>query len=197
MKIKTESRLPTKWGSFRVVAYGESETYSPDLALISGDISTLKLPLVRIHSECMTGDVFGSSRCDCGPQLAYSMQRIGESGGVLVYLRQEGRGIGLIEKLKAYNLQDQGLDTAEANVQLGHQIDDRSFEKGIEILLDLAISRLVLLTNNPDKIESIRQSTIELVDVEPVIISPNEENYQYLLTKQERMGHHLHLNGDH
>ncbi len=194
MERQAESRLPTQWGEFRVVAYGESDAYSPHLALISGELAHLPTPLVRIHSECMTGDVFGSLRCDCGEQLAVSMNMIGEKGGIIIYLRQEGRGIGLIEKLKAYNLQDEGMDTADANLHLGHEVDGRSFEIAVEILEDLDVHQINLLTNNPEKIDAIAKSSIELVKVAPLIIPAQKENYQYLLTKQSRMGHMLHLN---
>lgn len=145
----------------------------------------------RIHSECMTGDVFGSRRCDCGEQLKASMAHFEAHGGVLIYLRQEGRGIGLIEKMKAYNLQDQGLDTIEANLALGHHSDARDFNPAIEILQDLGIDRIRLLTNNPEKVKVFEGSPVEVVERLPISIAPNSDSAPYLETKRTGMGHFL------
>ncbi len=147
--------------------------------------------LVRIHSECMTGDLFGSHRCDCGEQLDQSLHLVAGRGGVVIYLRQEGRGIGLINKLKAYNLQDQGLNTADANTHLGFEVDARQYDLALEILSDLGIRQIHLLTNNPDKIEAIEHSDIEIVSRVPLIIPPRTENRAYLETKRALMGHLL------
>lgn len=149
--------------------------------------------MVRIHSECMTGDVFHSRRCDCGEQLAKAIEMAAENGGVVIYLRQEGRGIGLINKLKAYNLQDTGLNTADANTHLGFDVDGRQYDLAVEILNDLGIRRIHLLTNNPLKIEAIEHSDIEIVSRIPLVIEPKKENHSYLKTKRELMGHLLNI----
>lgn len=146
---------------------------------------------VRIHSECMTGDVFGSTRCDCGEQLATSLRYIEEHGGVLVYLRQEGRGIGLVNKMKAYNLQDQGMDTIVANHHLGFHADLRTYETAIEILKHLGISRINLITNNPDKLDAFKASGITIESRIPILIDPRPENRTYLDTKKNALGHLL------
>ena len=152
--------------------------------------------LVRIHSECFTGDVLGSRRCDCGEQLHLAMERIAAEGrGVVVYLRQEGRGIGLLDKLKAYNLQDQGYDTVEANLILGHQADEREYDVGVAILRDLGVQSVRLLTNNPEKIEALERLGMPVVERVPVVASVHEENRRYLETKARRMRHLLDLGG--
>ncbi len=160
-------------------------------ALISKELNISNPVLVRVHSECITGDLFWSKRCDCGQQLNESMRRISEEGGVLVYLRQEGRGIGIINKLKAYNLQDNGLDTAEANIALGFPIDQREFNVAIKILNELGITRIKLLTNNPEKVSAMNTTTIDVVTREKIIIPPCSDNLRYLRTKQNEMGHML------
>lgn len=196
MKRQAETKIPTTWGELHIVAYAEQEFDQPHLALMSGYPFETKVPWVRMHSECMTGDTFGSLKCDCGEQLHYSLDKIQNQGGIIIYLRQEGRGIGLINKLRAYELQrTKGLDTIESNTHLGFVPDDRDYHLAIEILQDLEVDKIRLLTNNPDKIDAIEQSPIELVSVEPVIINPHKENYGYLLTKQNEMGHLLNLNG--
>lgn len=190
MRRLVESLLPTLWGTFRIFAYGKSETDThPQVVMISEHLDTNKPVLLRIHSECMTGDLFGSLRCDCGEQLHEALRRIAKEGGLVIYLRQEGRGIGLTNKLKAYNLQDQGLNTAEANTHLGFEVDARSYQMAIDILQDLGISQVRLLTNNPEKLSALESSPIEVVGREPLVISPKEENEAYLETKKKLMGH--------
>jgi GTP cyclohydrolase II len=184
--------IPTKWGNFNLIAYGNDEKDAmPHLAFLHEKLSGKEDVLVRIHSECMTGDVFESLRCECGFQLRKSFKMVSEKGGIVVYLRQEGRGIGLIEKLKAYELQDKGLNTVEANVKLGHAPDARSFDLGIQILEDLGIISIRLLTNNPDKIKAIEDSTIQLKERIPLIIEPTENNKDYMETKKKLLGHML------
>ena len=191
MKKQEETFIPTKWGDFRMLAYGEEGEYSPHIAFIHGELTGPVL--TRIHSECITGDVFGSVRCDCGEQLDYAMEKIGKEGGILIYLRQEGRGIGILNKMQAYNLQDQGLDTVEANLQLGFHADDRSYEEALYIYRDLNITQVRLMTNNPEKLAAFEGSGIEVVSREPVLIPPRSENKGYLLTKKSSMGHMLDL----
>ena len=192
MKAMSKATIPTDWGTYEIVAYGDhADDQMPHLAMIHEKTKDREGVLVRIHSECMTGDLFQSHRCECGAQLHRSLELISEHGGILVYLRQEGRGIGLIEKLKAYELQDQGLDTVEANVRLGHAPDERSFDLGIQILNDLDIRSIRLLTNNPDKIKAIEESTIELLERVPIIIEPGASNKHYMQTKKKVLGHLL------
>ncbi len=171
----TETRLPSKWGIFTMVAYANEPAEMPHLAMIRQDTDLDKPVLVRVHSECMTGDVFGSARCDCGEQLEESMKQAGQNGGVVLYLRQEGRGIGLINKMKAYNLQDQGLDIAQANTCLGFDVDSRNFDLAIDILEGLGIRKIRLMTNNPEKLAAFKGSSIEVVERVPVIIPPKAE----------------------
>lgn len=165
----------------------------PHVAFVAdGFDPTLPVP-VRIHSECMTGDVFSSRRCDCGEQLHISLRIAAERGGVVIYLRQEGRGIGLINKLKAYNLQDAGLNTAEANTHLGFDVDARQYECAVAILQDLGIHSVELITNNPDKVDALRRSPIQVAKRIPLVIEPQADNLEYLQTKQDLMGHLLGL----
>ncbi|MBK9735013.1 MAG: GTP cyclohydrolase II [Saprospiraceae bacterium] len=187
-----KANLPTKWGHFNIYAFSEShEEPSPDLALVHVDIDKNSIVAVRIHSECITGDLFGSKRCDCGDQLDMSMKLISEQKGMLIYLRQEGRGIGLINKLEAYNLQDNGLDTFEANVHLGFEPDDRDFNTAVDIMNDLGIKKIDLITNNPEKIAAIESSSIILNSRIPIIIPTKKENERYMKAKQTHMGHLL------
>lgn len=189
---QVQAELPTKWGNFIIYAYAQNrEEQQPHIALIHKDVDKKQSVAVRIHSECITGDLFGSRRCDCGEQFEQSMKIIGENKGLMIYLRQEGRGIGLINKLDAYNLQDKGLDTFEANVHLGFEPDERDFQIAIEILNDLNINEIDLITNNPDKIAAIDRSDIRLVRRIPVIIPSKSENERYLKVKQDVMGHLL------
>jgi 3,4-dihydroxy 2-butanone 4-phosphate synthase/GTP cyclohydrolase II len=188
----TEASLPTKYGEFKVVAYQSVLDGREHIALVKGDLSGKANVLVRMHSECMTGDVFGSMRCDCGEQLAAAMRRIDEEGlGAIVYLRQEGRGIGLGNKLRAYRLQDQGLDTVEANAELGFKPDLRDYGIGAQILLDLGLHSIRLLTNNPRKIVGLDGYDIEVTGREPLLITPGEHNERYLDTKRAKLGHIL------
>lgn len=192
MKRQAEANLPTEWGEFEIIAYSDNENdWMPHLAMISKNTDLKKTVNIRIHSECITGDLFHSKRCDCGKQLDAAMKYIHENGGVLLYLRQEGRNIGIINKLKAYNLQDKGLNTAEANIELGFPADARDFKIAVEILEDLGIQSVNLLTNNPEKISFIKDSSIKLVHRIPLEINPEKENLEYLKTKKDFFGHFL------
>jgi 3,4-dihydroxy 2-butanone 4-phosphate synthase/GTP cyclohydrolase II len=190
-----ETRLPVGRAEFRAIGY-RAQDGEEHIALVLGDVSG-EPALVRLHSECLSGDVFGSRRCDCGPQLEQAISTIIAAGrGAIVYLRgHEGRGIGLIEKLRAYALQDQGLDTFDANVELGHEADAREYSVGARMLADLGIQRALLLSNNPAKRRGLEQNGIEVVDNVPLLIAPNADNLHYLRTKQMRMGHRLGLAG--
>jgi 3,4-dihydroxy 2-butanone 4-phosphate synthase/GTP cyclohydrolase II len=191
---RAKAHIKNPYGDWTVIAFSEEEdTYSPHLAIINREqpLNKEKSILVRIHSECITGDVFSSRRCDCGEQLAYAMEKIGNEGGLLIYLRQEGRGIGIINKLKAYGLQDKGIDTYVANEMLGHKKDERSYETAIAILEKLGIKKIKLLTNNPEKINAFVDGSIELTERIPIIIEPNDENQKYLESKMKYMGHLL------
>ena len=186
-----ETVLPTDWGTFRCVGYLAGDG-TEQVALVLGEPSRLPI-LVRLHSECLTGDLFGSRRCDCGQQLEETFRRIAsEGGGVVVYLRgHEGRGIGLLDKLRAYRLQDDGLDTVDANVELGLPVDARDFAVGAAILADLGAVRVRLLTNNPAKPKDLERHGITVVALEPLVIDANEHNTRYLSTKRDRLGHAL------
>lgn len=188
------AKLPTDVGKFEVVAYESAVDNQTHLALVKGDIQTDESVLVRVHSECMTGDVFGSLRCDCGNQLKAAMQIVEKEGrGVILYMRQEGRGIGLANKIKAYHLQDDGLDTVEANLQLGFPEDLRDYGIGAQILVDLGISKMRLLTNNPKKLVGLQGYGLDIVERVPLEAPAVCENKKYLQTKKEKMGHLLHL----
>ncbi len=189
----TEARLPTQWGDFTCYAYESTLDGTEHLAFVKGAVQGEDDVLVRVHSECLTGDVFGSLRCDCGPQLDESMRLIAEEGlGVVVYLRgHEGRGIGLGHKLRAYQLQDQGHDTVDANLALGLPVDSREYGIGSQILVDLGITTMRLLTNNPAKYGGLEGFGLEITDRVPLLTVPNPENIAYLRTKRERMGHLL------
>ncbi len=191
---QTCARIPTDEGQFQLCYYSNSRDKKEHLALVMGDVAGQANVLVRVHSECFTGDVLGSLRCDCGPQLHEAMRQIAEEGrGVLLYLRQEGRGIGLLSKLRAYNLQDDGLDTVDANLVLGHQADEREYSVAARILADLGVGSIRLLTNNPAKIESLRGLGVTVADRVPMPPQVNEENSVYLTTKVRRMRHLLNL----
>jgi 3,4-dihydroxy 2-butanone 4-phosphate synthase/GTP cyclohydrolase II len=186
------TRLPTEYGTFTVHASVEPSTQATHLALVCGDVSKTPSPLVRIHSECMTGDLFGSVRCDCGQQLTHAMQAMQRDGaGILIYLRQEGRGIGLVNKLRAYNLQDTGLDTVDANLELGFKADHRDYKAAVAILEDLQVHRIRLLTNNPEKLAGFEGSQVRVVERIPLQVKPNDENVHYMRTKRDRLGHLL------
>ncbi|WNJ16802.1 GTP cyclohydrolase II [Pontibacter sp. G13] len=191
MKRLAETWMPTQWGTFKMIAYANSNEEMPHLALTNGDLSKLEAPLVRIHSECMTGDVFGSVRCDCGEQLQEAMKAVSIQGGAVLYLRQEGRGIGLVNKLHAYNLQDQGFNTADANKELGFEVDSREFDIAINMLKDLGVNKIRLMTNNPEKLHAFDDAAIELAERVPLIIPARKENAFYLDTKRQVMGHLL------
>jgi len=188
------ARIPTGWGEFQLYLYQNNIDEKEHLAFIFGEIEGQENVLARVHSECFTGDVLGSNRCDCGEQLEYALCKIANQGkGVLIYLRQEGRGIGLLEKLRAYNLQDQGLDTVEANLALGHQADLRDYSIAAAILTDLGVRSIQLLTNNPAKIEDLTKHGAKVnlrVGIEPTV---NIENLEYLRTKVDRMDHLLNI----
>ncbi len=188
-EILERVKLPTKFGDFEMVAFESGVKDFPHLALISKELDLTKPVLARVHSECLTGDLFGSARCDCGEQLEESMLKISEDGGVLLYLRQEGRGIGLINKMKAYNLQDTGMDTIEANHALGFETDERDFNIALNMFKLLDIQKIRLLTNNPEKIRTFEGTGVEVVERVPLIITAHKGNEDYLKTKKEKMGH--------
>tara|TARA_B100001123_G_C15298892_1_gene1020301 strand:- start:399 stop:1631 length:1233 start_codon:yes stop_codon:yes gene_type:complete len=187
-----EARVPTEYGEFSAVSYSSVVDVQEHVAFVKGDINPGKPALVRVHSECLTGDVFGSKRCDCGYQVQLALQAIEEHGsGVLLYMRQEGRGIGIHNKLKAYALQDQGYDTVEANVMLGFAPDPRQYGIGAQILADLGVKKMKLLTNNPTKRVGLEGFGLEVVERVPIIAPHTDENIKYMETKRERMGHIL------
>ena len=187
-----EARLPTKYGEFKAIAYRSTMDPGEHIALTIGKWDHDKPVLTRIHSECLTGDVFGSLRCDCGEQIEMALSLLGKEGnGVFLYMRQEGRGIGLHNKIKAYSLQDNGLDTIEANQSLGFDADMRHYGIGAQILLDLGVRKLRLLTNNPTKMVGLSGFDLDIVERVPVEASVNDENRQYLRTKKAKMGHIL------
>lgn len=187
-----EASLPTEFGEFTVIAYKSQTDPDEHLAITMGDVATDEPVLVRIHSQCLTGDVLHSLRCDCGEQLKMAMQLVAEEGrGAILYLRQEGRGIGIHNKIKAYALQDQGLDTVEANIELGFDPDPRNYGIGAQMMAELGLKNVRLLTNNPTKRVGLEAYGINVTETVPVIIEPNEHNLTYLRTKQEKMGHLL------
>lgn len=192
-----EVDMPTAYGHFRLIPFRQKSNGLEHIALIKGDVSGDEPVLVRVHSSCATGDIFGSMRCDCGEQLHKTMQLIEKEGrGVIVYLNQEGRGIGLMEKIKAYKLQEEGLDTVDANLHLGHKADERDYGVGASILRLLGIHKMRLITNNPVKRIGLEGYGLEVADNVGIEIAPNRYNLRYMLTKQERMGHTLHMNPD-
>lgn len=190
--LQAESLVPTDFGKFSIKAFSDSEKdWMPHIALVAENTDFSKPVNVRFHSECITGEVFHSKKCECGQQLDAAMKFIQDNGGVVIYLRQEGRNIGIINKLKAYALQEQGLDTVQANLQLGLPADDRDFNVAIEILKLLDIKEINLLTNNPDKIRYVENSDIRLIKRIPLQMEANENSKEYLKTKKEYFGHFL------
>ncbi|MBC8155191.1 MAG: bifunctional 3,4-dihydroxy-2-butanone-4-phosphate synthase/GTP cyclohydrolase II [Bacteroidetes bacterium] len=197
-RLRTESLIkreigvdmPTAWGHFDLYAYKQSNTGETHLALVKGSWQPNEPVLVRVHSSCMTGDIFGSCRCDCGPQLQQAMKLIEEEGqGIIVYMNQEGRGIGLLNKLKAYKLQEMGRDTVEANLELGFKMDERDYGVGAQILRDLNVRKLRLISNNPKKRAGLMGYGLEIIDTIPIEVEPNPFNERYLRTKRDKMGH--------
>lgn len=194
IRKEQEVNLPTEWGDFRLIAYTQLNNGLTHLVLRKGEWEEGEDVLVRVHSSCITGDIFGSCKCDCGAQLHKSMEMVDKEGkGMVLYMNQEGRGIGLVNKLKAYHLQELGRDTVEANLELGFRADERDYGIGAQILRDQKATRLRLITNNPAKRAGLLGHGIEIVETVPIIIEPNEINRFYLKTKQEKMGHNLHL----
>jgi 3,4-dihydroxy 2-butanone 4-phosphate synthase/GTP cyclohydrolase II len=192
-----EARLPTPFGEFKVIAFKSSTDPDEHLAMVMGDVATDEPVLVRVHSQCLTGDVFHSLRCDCGEQIEIAMKRIAAEGrGVVLYMRQEGRGIGIHNKIKAYALQDEGLDTVEANISLGFKPDQRDYGVGAQILADLGVRNMRLMTNNPKKMSGLESFGLNIVEQLPITTQPNPHNKRYLRTKQKKMGHLLKIADD-
>lgn len=196
LRRMAETTLPTKHGTFSLYAYEETPSGKEHIAMIFGNPENTANPLCRVHSECLTGDVLGSQRCDCGEQLALAMQRIADAGsGIIIYLRQEGRGIGLVEKIRAYSLQDGGADTVDANLMLGFHADERNYRSAAAILRDIGVQSVALMTNNPDKIKGLADEGINVTRREPVLVKPGPYNRRYLETKMKRMNHRLEIPG--
>jgi 3,4-dihydroxy 2-butanone 4-phosphate synthase/GTP cyclohydrolase II len=194
----TTVRMPTDHGEFSLVAFRETLTGKHHVALVKGDVAGKQNVLVRVHSECLTGDVFHSLRCDCGEQLELALARIeAEGSGVVLYMAQEGRGIGLLNKLKAYELQEQGLDTVEANLELGFPEDAREYGIGNQILADLGLTTIRILTNNPRKLSGIEGFGLRVVEQVPIVVPANVENRRYLATKRDKLGHMLRVHHQH
>lgn len=202
-RLKTESLIkrevtvdmPTKWGNFKLIAYQQTNTGENHVAIVKGEWEKNEPVLLRVHSSCFTGDIIGSLRCDCGDQLQNALQNIEQAGkGVVLYMNQEGRGIGLVNKLKAYKLQEEGLDTVQANESLGFKPDQRDYGVGAQILRDLGVQKIKLMTNNPKKRIALRGYDLEIVENVPIEIKPNEHNEKYLTTKRDKLGHEI-LNG--
>ncbi|KIC58463.1 GTP cyclohydrolase II [Microbacterium hominis] len=189
VSLRAEATVPTSHGTFRFLAYKDRVTGTDHIAVVSGDL-TEDAPLVRVHSECLTGEAFGSQKCECGPQLDAALDRIDKDGGVVIYMRgHEGRGIGLINKLRAYSLQERGLDTVDANLALGLPADARDYAAAGGILADLGVDSIRLLTNNSDKVKQLRELGLDIVEQVPLLVGVGANNHQYLATKRDRMGH--------
>ena len=196
VKLEAEANLPTDFGAFKIAGFRSTTSDEEFVALVKGKIEADKPTLVRIHSQCLTGDVFHSQKCDCGPQLQRAMELIqAEGSGVIVYQQQEGRGIGIVNKIRAYALQDQGADTIEANVKLGLAIDAREYNQCAEIIKMLGVQRVRLMSNNPDKVCALRKAGLEVVERVQLEVKTSASAVKYLKTKKEQMGHLLQLNG--
>ena len=196
VKLEAEANLPTDFGAFKIVGFRSTTSDEEFVALVKGKIEADKPTLVRIHSQCLTGDVFHSQKCDCGPQLQRAMELIQTEGtGIIVYQQQEGRGIGIVNKIRAYALQDQGADTIEANVKLGLAIDAREYNQCAEIIKMLGVQRVRLMSNNPDKVCALRKAGLEVVERVQLEVKTSASAVKYLKTKKEQMGHLLQLNG--
>lgn len=195
IRKEEEVNLPTRWGNFRLMAFTQTDNGATHMVLRKGEWKEDEPVLVRVHSSCATGDIFGSCKCDCGDQLHRAMEMVEKEGrGVIVYMSQEGRGIGLVNKLKAYHLQEEGLDTVDANLKLGFKADERDYGIGAQILRSLGIHKMRLITNNPVKRSGLEGYGLEIVETVPIVIEPNPYNERYLKTKQDRMGHELGMN---
>jgi GTP cyclohydrolase II len=193
---EAEAKLPTEFGPFRIVGFRSITSDEEFVALVKGEINPKTPTLVRIHSQCLTGDVFHSLKCDCGPQLERAMEMVqAEGAGIIVYQQQEGRGIGIINKIRAYALQDEGADTIEANVQLGLDVDARKYDQCAEIIKLLGAGKVRVMSNNPEKVKALREAGLDVVERVPVEIKPHAPAVKYLMTKKEKMGHLLQLNG--
>ena len=194
IRREQEVFLPTRWGNFQLIAYTQLDNGNTHMVLKKGDWEEGEPVLVRVHSSCATGDIFGSCKCDCGDQLHHAMEMIDREGkGLIAYMSQEGRGIGLVNKLKAYHLQEMGLDTVDANLKLGFKADERDYGIGAQILRDQKVTKMRLITNNPVKRTGLEGYGLEVTEIVPIVIEPNQYNERYLKTKQNRMGHDLHL----
>ncbi|MCR5445405.1 MAG: bifunctional 3,4-dihydroxy-2-butanone-4-phosphate synthase/GTP cyclohydrolase II [Bacteroidales bacterium] len=194
VRREQEVFLPTRWGNFQLIAYTQLDNGTTHMVLRKGEWEEDEPVLVRVHSSCATGDIFGSCKCDCGDQLHHAMEMIEREGkGLIAYMSQEGRGIGLVNKLKAYHLQEMGLDTVDANLQLGFKADERDYGIGAQILRDQKVTKMRLITNNPVKRTGLEGYGLEVTEIVPIVIEPNQYNERYLKTKQDRMGHELHM----
>jgi 3,4-dihydroxy 2-butanone 4-phosphate synthase/GTP cyclohydrolase II len=193
---EAEATLPTQFGLFQLIGFRSATSDEEFVALVKGEADPERPTLVRIHSQCLTGDVFHSLRCDCGPQLERAMEMVQAEGvGIIVYQQQEGRGIGIVNKIRAYALQDEGADTIEANVRLGFAADEREYDQCAEIIKLLGARRVRLMSNNPDKVRALRSAGLEIVERVPLEVKAHQTAHRYLLTKKEKMGHLLRLNG--
>ena len=196
VKKEAEANLPTEFGNFRIVGFRSVNSDEEFVALVKGEIKTDRSILVRIHSQCLTGDVFHSLKCDCGPQLKRAMEMVqAEGSGIIVYQQQEGRGIGIVNKIRAYALQDEGADTIEANLRLGFDIDHRRYDQCAEVIKLLGARRVRLMSNNPDKLRASQDAGLDVVERVPLEIRPKAQSFKYLVAKKEKMGHLLKLNG--